>query len=56
MYLFIFEDGDMKRSTGFSDDDKASCDAGLLDVIDLHAENPKRYFNGEWQDIDKFDA
>lgn len=55
MYLYIFEDGEVKKATSFSDDDRTSCDMGILDVIDLHAENPKQYIDGEWHDIESAD-
>lgn len=53
MYLFILEDGDILKSSEFGDDDKAAADAGILDVIALHTENPKQYFDGGWHDIKK---
>jgi hypothetical protein len=56
MYLFMFEDGDVRKGLDFSQDDKDSCDAGYLDVIDLHADNPKRWWNGRWVDVEKVET
>ena len=55
MYLYILEDGEMLKSLRCDDDDKAMCENGLIDIIDLHAENPKQYFRGEWHSIDTHD-
>lgn len=52
MYLYIFEDCTVKYSTTFEDDDRQACDDRMLDVIDLHTENPKQYYDGEWHNID----
>jgi hypothetical protein len=43
MYLFILEDGEVLKSVEFGDGDKAAADNGILEVIDLHDENPKQY-------------
>jgi hypothetical protein len=56
MYLFIFEDGEVKKATTFCQEDMDSCDAGILDVIDLHVENPKQYYDGQWYEIKSADA
>jgi len=48
MYLFIFEDGEIKKCTTFDAADAAECDAGVFDVIDIGGDNPKRYCSGEW--------
>jgi len=52
MYLYIAEDGALNKSADFDETDQEMCDMGILDVIDLHGENPKQYFEGEWHDID----
>ena len=54
MYLFIFEDLTIRKSLTFTEEDAASCDEGILDVIDLHAENPKQYYDGEWNDVENY--
>ncbi len=55
MYLYIFEDGQAAKSSLFLEEDRQNCDDGLIDVIDLHAENPRQYYEGEWHDIKKLD-
>lgn len=35
MYIYIFEDGEVKKSTTFSNDDLSSVADGILDVIDI---------------------
>ena len=56
MYLYIFEDGEVKKGTTFDDGDKESVDAGILDVIDIGSEQPKQYCGGGWHDLDSADA
>ena len=53
MYLFIFEDDVIKKGVNCSDDDLRACDNGILSIVDLHSENPKEYFGGEWHNIEK---
>ena len=52
MYLYISEDGEIKKSVDFDDVDRDMCEMGILDVIDLHSENPKQYYEGGWHDIE----
>lgn len=53
MYLFIFEDGDIKYRDCVEDGDLMAADDGLLDIVDirLHGE-PKRYWDGKWQAVE----
>lgn len=37
MYLFIFEDGEIKQASEVGEDDLESCDNGYLDIIDISA-------------------
>ena len=55
MYLYIFENGEIKKSTTFSDCDAEACDAGILDVIKINDVNPKQYGCGQWHFIDYID-
>lgn len=52
MYLFIFEHGVVQKSEAFNDEDKASCDAGILEVIMLDPVSPKTYFRGTWVELE----
>ncbi len=50
MYLFIFEDGAIKKSDSVTQDD---LDSDYLQIIDIsQPNNPVEYFDGEWQTID----
>ena len=51
MYLYIFEDGQVKKGTTFCDGDAESCDADILDVIDIGESDPKQYYDGEWHEL-----
>jgi hypothetical protein len=51
MYLFIFEDGTIKKTkTKPIEDDFTSCDNGYLTIIDM--DKHLEWFNG-WQDIEE---
>lgn len=56
MYLYIFEDGEVKKATTVSDNDKNCVDAGILDIIEIGGDDPKQYLGGEWHDIESADA
>ena len=56
MYLYIFEDGEVKKATTISKEDKESCDMGILDIIDISGDEPKQYYEGEWHDLPSADA
>lgn len=56
MYLYVFEDGEIKKGSTFCQGDMDSCDAGILDVIDISGEQPQQYYEGEWHDIQSQDA
>jgi len=55
MYVYIFEDGQIKTASTFDDDDMASCDMGVIDVIDISGEKPKQYHNNNWHDLESAD-
>jgi len=41
MYIYIFEDGSVKKSSTYSDEDAVSVGDGILDVIDIsNPDNP----------------
>lgn len=48
-YLIIFEDSSLYKTDTISDDDKSSCDNGILDIVDMGT--GKQYLDGEWNDI-----
>jgi hypothetical protein len=56
MYLFIFEDGLIQKASAVGDDDLQSCDGGWMEIIDMtDPENPKRRFDGAWEEIGSID-
>lgn len=57
MYLFISEDGDIKRRTTVTDADIAAAEAGVLDIINISVpNNPVRYdHDGHWELIESWD-
>jgi len=50
MFLLIFEDGTILKTEIISEDDKNSCDAGCLSIIDTTT--LKEYYDDQWTDID----
>lgn len=53
MYIAIFEDGEPKLIDAITDDDLQSCDAGILDLIDVSvADRPTRYWDGKWEPLE----
>ncbi len=52
MYIFIFEDNEIIKSTTFNNDDVEACNNRFLDVIYISDDNPKQFIDGEWCDID----
>ena len=52
MYILIFEDGSMVKSKTVSDEDFKAADDGLVDIIDVGDDDPMRYFDSGWTDID----
>ena len=55
MFLLITEDGEIFQAEKHHESDPEMCDAGMLDLIDISGDKPKRYFDGEWQDIEELD-
>ena len=52
MFLIIDEDQEIFKAFRISDDDLASADAGILDIIDIDQPcDPKVYFKGRWLSI-----
>lgn len=54
MYLYIFEDGEIKKSGAIPcGDDLQNVDNGILDIIDISdPRNPLQYYNGDWHDLE----
>jgi hypothetical protein len=56
MYLLIGEDGFIHKKASVDDTDKTAVDYGYSDIIDIsNPEQPLRYFDGEWEEIDEQD-
>lgn len=52
LYLFIFEDGTIQVRDSFTDGDAASCEAGILQAIDItECDRPLDYYAGKWTPI-----
>lgn len=56
MFLFIFEDGLIKKATVICDGDKSCADDGIIDLIDISGDEPKQYYDGEWHDLESANA
>lgn len=53
MYLMIHESGDMVRIKELTENDISAADDGLVDLLDVsEADNPKRYDEGEWHELE----
>ena len=56
MYLFIFEDGSMRVGNTITDEDRQSCDDGILDIVRTRIEGMDmfhdQYLEGEWHQIE----
>lgn len=53
MYVMIYESGDMVRIAELTDDDMTAAEVGVVDLLDVsEADNPKRYNEGEWHEIE----
>jgi len=52
MYLFIFEDGEVKKYDKVCQGDFDEADAGILDVIDVSADEPLQYHDCGWHEIE----
>lgn len=50
MYILIFEDGSVVKTTEISEDTFNSADEGYCDI--LNAENCTQYHNGEWHELE----
>ena len=57
MYLFIYEDGDIRKGPKVQEGDFTDADGGILDIIDISSPlGPKRYFQGEWGKIENVET
>lgn len=55
MYLFIFEDGSIRRKDIVQDGDLMEADDGVLDIIDIRkSDEPKMYYEGKWNEIEEW--
>jgi hypothetical protein len=49
MYIYIYEDGEIRKAAQIEEDDKASIDAGILDIVDCNT--CKAYYDGQWRHL-----
>ena len=49
MYILIFEDSSIIKTSTITEGDKDAADMGILDVIDT--KTLKQYYEGEWHDL-----
>jgi hypothetical protein len=53
MYLFMLDDGEIRRGSVIQEGDLSACDDGILDIVDIsNPDNPLRYFDGKWQELE----
>jgi len=51
MWIYIFEDGEVKKSTARPcADDLDAVDAGILQILDV-SDEPAEYYDNEWHTI-----
>ena len=56
MYLLQFEFDEIKKAKKITDGDKKACDEGLLTIIDISdSNNPKEYYDGQWDQIENWE-
>ena len=49
MYIYIFEDGEIREANQIEEGDKESVDAGILDIVDCNT--CKAYYDGQWRNL-----
>lgn len=53
MYLIIFEDGNITKTTKINSDHIESCNDGYLDIVDItDRDHPKEYIDDKWREVD----
>jgi len=54
MYLLIFESGEIKKARELCNDDFASVDGGVLEIIDISCPSNPKYAvgDGTWREIE----
>ena len=53
MFVMIHESGDMVRIAELTESDIVAADDGVVDLLDVsEANNPKRYNEGDWHEIE----
>jgi hypothetical protein len=52
MYIFIFEDGQVKQANSVSDEDLLSVDNGYLQVLRVQNGDATEYYDGEWSKLE----
>ena len=55
MYIIITEFQDIRYAENITDEELAACDDGILDVIDIVGDTPKRYSDGEWHELERWE-
>lgn len=53
MYLMIFEDGTIRKSSAYSDSEINACDDGYMDLIDIsNPEHLLTYYDSSWISVE----
>ena len=53
MYLYIFEDGTIRKTNELEPDDLKSVNDGYLTIVDISIPgNPKEFYQKEWIEIE----
>lgn len=56
MYLIIFEDGSIQKTSRVSTEDLDASEQGLQEVLDISdPEEPKIYIEGDWEEIEEYE-
>lgn len=57
MYIVIFENGQIMKSSRVNNVDFEYCDDGILDIIDISLkDNPRYYLQGDWHEVESLDT
>ena len=53
MFILVTEDGVIFKSEAITENDRLSCDAGILDIIDT--DGMRTYYENQWHELEEWD-
>ena len=54
MFIYIFNDGEIKTTDRLSIGDLEAADDGLIDILDIgNLDGPKIFHDGEWNEVER---